>query len=68
MSICRSLLFLISPCEQVWPTSAALGVLFVIHDVCNTECILHLIHNVCHHEIFYRDVNCRNKYHLLCFK
>lgn len=53
---------------QIWPTTAAPGILSGIHIVCSSERVLHVIHHVWHHEIFHGDGSRRDSYHHFCFK
>lgn len=54
--------------DQVWPTTAAIGVLYVLLDVCGPECILPIVRGVCHHEVLYRNGTLRNEHNLHCSK
>lgn len=53
---------------QIWPPTAALGVLSGIHAVFTPERVLDIIHNVCHHEVFHGGGPRGDSYHFFCLK
>lgn len=53
---------------QIWPATAALGVLFGIHPLCRPERLLHVVRDVRRHEIPHGAVAGRNQHYLHRFK
>lgn len=53
---------------QIWPPTAALGVLSGIHTVFTPERVLDVIHYVCHHEVFHGGGPRGDSHHFFCLK